>query len=192
MLRRISAAVVPAVRAASRPVSTSAFLHNSPGPTAGEHGASRPGGAGDAIIDLLQSQAQTELPFARRSAESRQQRYHLHVFSSPNNTRLTLTNRVHEPVLVVTAGMLGYTNVRRSTYEAAHNTMLNMMDRMRARKIVPSDLEIVYKGFGQGRDAVTKCLLGLEGQWLRPKVSIVRDKTPLKYGGTRGRKQRRL
>ena len=48
------------------------------------------------------------------------------------------------------------------------------------------------RGFGQGREAVTKALLGVEGQGIRGKIVKVSDATRLKFGGTRSRKIRRL
>lgn len=53
-------------------------------------------------------------------------------------------------------------------------------------------LEVVLRGFGVGREAVTKALLGTEGRTLRKKISQVSDATRLKFGGTRSRKPRRL
>lgn len=53
-------------------------------------------------------------------------------------------------------------------------------------------LEVVLRGFGAGREAVTKALLGTEGRLLRNKVSKVTDATRLKFGGTRSKKPRRL
>lgn len=53
-------------------------------------------------------------------------------------------------------------------------------------------LEIVLRGFGVGREAVSKALLGAEGRRLRPMIASVTDTTRLKFGGTRSRKPRRL
>jgi small subunit ribosomal protein S11 len=53
-------------------------------------------------------------------------------------------------------------------------------------------LEVVLRGFGAGREAVTKALLGSEGKLLRGKVVKVSDSTRLKFGGTRSKKPRRL
>jgi small subunit ribosomal protein S11 len=53
-------------------------------------------------------------------------------------------------------------------------------------------LEVVCRGFGAGREAVTKALLGSEGRLLRGKVIRVTDATRLKFGGTRSPKPRRL
>lgn len=53
-------------------------------------------------------------------------------------------------------------------------------------------LDVVFRDFGPGREALTKVLLGSEGRVLREKVRSVADATRIKFGGTRGRKPRRL
>lgn len=53
-------------------------------------------------------------------------------------------------------------------------------------------MEVSLRGFGQGREAVTKALLGVEGRHIRGKIVKVSDATRLKFGGTRSPKPRRL
>jgi small subunit ribosomal protein S11 len=53
-------------------------------------------------------------------------------------------------------------------------------------------IAVVMRGFGAGREAVTKALLGSEGRYLRGKIVSVADSTRLKFGGTRSKKARRL
>jgi len=52
--------------------------------------------------------------------------------------------------------------------------------------------EVLFKGFGRGREAVYKALMTSEGDDVRPFVSRVTDNTPIKIGGTRAKKMRRL
>jgi len=52
--------------------------------------------------------------------------------------------------------------------------------------------EVLFKGFGQGREAVFKALMTSEGDDVRPFVARVTDNTPIKIGGTRAKKTRRL
>jgi len=52
--------------------------------------------------------------------------------------------------------------------------------------------EFMFRGFGQGRDAVFKALMTSEGDDVRPFVNRVTDNTPIKIGGTRAKKTRRL
>jgi small subunit ribosomal protein S11 len=56
----------------------------------------------------------------------------------------------------------------------------------------PLALEVFFKGFGQGRDALQKALATSEGDAVRPLVITVTDRTPIKIGGTRAKKMRRL
>jgi small subunit ribosomal protein S11 len=51
---------------------------------------------------------------------------------------------------------------------------------------------VVYRGFGQGREAVTKAILGSEGRNIRNKIVRLTDATRLKFGGTRSPAPRRL
>jgi len=51
---------------------------------------------------------------------------------------------------------------------------------------------VLFSGFGQGRDAVFKALMTSEGDDVRPYVLRVTDNTPIKIGGTRAKKTRRL
>ena len=53
-------------------------------------------------------------------------------------------------------------------------------------------LEVIMRDFGPGREALTKILLGTEGKYLRGRIVRVMDATRLKFGGTRGKKPRRL
>ena len=53
-------------------------------------------------------------------------------------------------------------------------------------------LEVVLRGFGAGREAVTKALLGSEGTLSQREGCEDRDATRLKFGGTRSKKPRRL
>jgi len=56
----------------------------------------------------------------------------------------------------------------------------------------PLELELFFKGFGQGREAMHKALLTSEGDTVRQLVTRITDRTPIKIGGTRAKKTRRL
>ncbi|EGD99408.1 Mitochondrial ribosomal protein subunit S18 [Trichophyton tonsurans CBS 112818] len=51
---------------------------------------------------------------------------------------------------------------------------------------------LILRGFGPGREAFTKVLLGKEGKVLRERIVRVSDSTRLKFGGTRSPAVRRL
>lgn len=53
-------------------------------------------------------------------------------------------------------------------------------------------LEVLWNGFGQGREAVFRALLAGEGQPTKGLISKMTDKTPVKIGGVRPKKRRML
>ncbi|KAH9820523.1 hypothetical protein DFH28DRAFT_628240 [Melampsora americana] len=57
---------------------------------------------------------------------------------------------------------------------------------------LPRELEIVFDGFGNGRDAFMSSLMGAQGIGIRELIRSVRDKTILKIGGPRPKKRRRV
>ncbi len=77
-----------------------------------------------------------------------------------------------------------------SAFQLASYVMGVLKSRGHIRDI--QQLEVYLRGFGAGREAVTKALLGLEGAALRGKIVKVSDATRLKFGGTRSKKPRRL
>ncbi|GAA5866047.1 hypothetical protein JCM8547_002927 [Rhodosporidiobolus lusitaniae] len=144
------------------------------------------------------------------------QPYKLHVYATRNNTILTLSTspsgghdpapgEPHHPIAWVSAGAAGYKGAARGTYDAAVEVSLKMFtkiknlveppvlsggQRMKAAGPPPTELEVVFKGFGKGRDAVFRTLMTAEGDAVRALVRRLTDATPLKIGGTRPKKRR--
>ena len=53
-------------------------------------------------------------------------------------------------------------------------------------------IEVVLRGFGPGREAFQKAILGSEGNQIKPLIVKVTDATRLKFGGCRSPAVRRL
>lgn len=147
-----------------------------------------------------------------------QKAHRLHVLATKHNTHLTLvqpprpasqtassgissTNasaadqkKMVDVLLSLSSGNIGFRKAGRGSYDAAYQltafTLKTMKERGMLRDI--KKLEIVMRGFGAGREAVTKAILGAEGRNIRDKISAVLDATRLKIGGTRSPKPRRL
>lgn len=96
--------------------------------------------------------------------------------------------------LSLAAGNLGFRKSGRKHYDSAFQLASYVMGRMQESGMNAwiGTLEVYLRGFGAGREAVTKALLGTEGRFLRGKVIKVSDATRLKFGGTRSKKPRRL
>lgn len=120
--------------------------------------------------------------------------HHLHVYATKHNTHLTLTRPDRNPIISVSTGNLGFRKAGRGTYDAAYQLGAYVMGRIQEQGLMTkiNRLELVLRGFGPGREAVTKVLLGSEGMGLRPRIVKVTDSTRLKFGGTRSPKPRRL
>jgi small subunit ribosomal protein S11 len=120
--------------------------------------------------------------------------HHLHIYATKHNTHITLTKPNRDPLISVSAGNIGFRKSARKHYDTAFQLAGYVMGRMQEQGINAQikKLEVVLRGFGAGREAVTKALLGNEGRLLRGKVVKVSDSTRLKFGGTRSPKPRRL
>ncbi|KAH8808172.1 hypothetical protein F5884DRAFT_857715 [Xylogone sp. PMI_703] len=120
--------------------------------------------------------------------------HHFHIYATRHNTHITLTKPNREPIMSMSCGNIGFRKSGRKHYDSAYQLAAYVMGRMQEQGINAQirRLEVCLRGFGAGREAVTKALLGTEGRFLRGKVIRVTDATRLKFGGTRSKKPRRL
>ncbi|PGH27386.1 hypothetical protein AJ80_00864 [Polytolypa hystricis UAMH7299] len=120
--------------------------------------------------------------------------YHLNVFSHKHNTHITLTRPNRDPMFSISCGNMGFRKAQRGNYDAAHQLSSYMMAKIQEKGYLMEikRMEVILRGFGPGREAFTKVLLGQEGKNIRPLVVRVTDATRLKFGGTRSRNVRRL
>ncbi|EXJ85899.1 hypothetical protein A1O1_06268 [Capronia coronata CBS 617.96] len=153
-------------------------------------------------------------PSARVSAD---EPYHITVYAHKHNTHITFTEPSRNPIISLSTGNLGLRKAQRSSYDASfqlaaytfrkmaekqwrvggkkttHNQMMTLADiRKPGAMGGGAGIEIIMRGYGPGREAFQKALLGTEGRMIKPLVSKVTDATRLKFGGTRSRKVRRL
>lgn len=120
--------------------------------------------------------------------------HHLHVYCHKHNTILTLTRPNGNPLLSLGCGHIGFRKANRSGFDPAYQLTAHVLAKIQEKGLIVDieRLEIVYRGFGKGRDAFTKVLLGNEGRHIRGLITRVTDSTRLKFGGTRSRHERRL
>ncbi|TPX16579.1 uncharacterized protein E0L32_003873 [Thyridium curvatum] len=120
--------------------------------------------------------------------------YHFNIFSHRHNTHITVSKPDRNVIISMSCGNLGFRKSGRKHYDSAYQLGAYVMDRLHQqgwhKKI--EKMEVTLRGFGPGREAVTKVLLGNEGRMLRSKIIRVADGTKLKFGGTRSPKPRRL
>lgn len=120
--------------------------------------------------------------------------HRLHIKSSRNNTIVTFTMPTGEPLVGESGGTVGFKKAQRSGYEAGYRAAVRVFQHIvthRAQWGV-KNIEVLWNGFGQGREAVFRALQASEGENVRNMVLAMTDKTPLKIGGVRPKKRRML
>lgn len=123
----------------------------------------------------------------------KREKYSLYCQSTRNNTITTLVDDKSHPVAFHSGGTCGFKHVQRSSYEAGYQCAVRMFETiLKLRNEKRFDIALYFKGFGQGRDAMHKALLTSEGDRIRELVVSITDRTPIKIGGTRSKKARRL
>lgn len=134
--------------------------------------------------------------------------YTLHVHASRNNTLLTLADPSGNVPKKgwVSGGLCKFKKANRSSYEACYQCAITMFRRIEEEQLmllkrkdeagqdISSMIALIIKfdGFGPGREAVYRALLTQEGHNTAKLVQLLVDSTPLKIGGTRAKKMRRL
>lgn len=139
----------------------------------------------------------------KKDIEEPQKPYHLHVYTSPNNCRVVFTYPSGKLIKNGwwTSGSCGFKGSNKSSYEAGYQCAVRAFKRIeeeinrpniRDGGTSPVTLALKFKGFGWGREAVQKAFMTSEGDKIRSSVVSVEDRTPIKIGGTRAKKARRL
>ncbi|RKF56422.1 37S ribosomal protein S18, mitochondrial [Erysiphe neolycopersici] len=137
--------------------------------------------------------------------------WQMHIYAHRHNVHITIarppawrhpvTGKVYgdnppsrSVALSLCAGRLGFKHSGRKHYDSAFQLGTYVMARMQESGMNSyiEKLEVYLRGFGAGREAVTRVLLGVEGKHLRGKIIKVADSTRLKIGGTRSPNPRRL
>ena len=145
------------------------------------------------------------------SQQTAVQNYTIHVSCTPNNTHIVMSDSEGHPIKsgCWSGGSCGFKGVNRSGYEAGYQCAVRAFARVKeiARESSAemggvgvgmgmgagtARFEVLFKGFGRGREAVYKAFMTSEGDDVRPFVTRVTDNTPIKIGGTRAKKARRL
>ena len=109
----------------------------------------------------------------------------VYIFSSYNNTIVTLTDTVGNVLASKSAGKLGFKGSKKSTPFAASKvaeTLGAVAEKMGIKKF-----QIVVKGIGSGRESALRSIAnqGFE-------ISSIKDVTPVPHNGCRPKKPRRL
>ncbi len=108
-----------------------------------------------------------------------------HIFSTFNNTSVTITDLTGNVIGWSSAGKVGFKGSRKSTAYAAQMAAQDACRQAMGHGL--KEVEVRVKGPGAGRESAVRALqaIGLE-------VTVIRDVTPVPHNGCRPPKQRRV
>jgi len=109
----------------------------------------------------------------------------VHVRATFNNTLVTFTDTNGNVLCTASAGHVGFKGSRKSTPFAAQRAAEEASSR--ARKMGVSEVEVLVKGPGSGRESA---VTALQGAGMR--ITSIQDVTPIPHNGCRPRKKRRV
>ncbi|KAH7931292.1 hypothetical protein BV22DRAFT_1027523, partial [Leucogyrophana mollusca] len=126
---------------------------------------------GPEISSLNPFRGMREIRKRKEDLPQRPPTYGLHIHSSRNNTKVFLTEPTGSTMAWWTGGSCGFRKGNRSGYEAGYQCAVRSFARIEEEaKLKPLTLALKFRGFGQGRDAMTKAFMTSEGEKIREWV----------------------
>ena len=122
------------------------------------------------------------------------QMYGIYCKAQRYNTIISATRPTGHIIKTVSAGALGFKGVNRRSFEAGYQCATSAFKILEEALAGDKDArwQLYLNGFGPGREAIQKAITAAEGHVLRRRLARVVDKTPIKIGGTRSKKMKRL
>lgn len=109
----------------------------------------------------------------------------IYIQSTYNNTIVTVTDTAGQVLGWGSAGLAGFKGSKKSTPYAAQRTMEDTMARL--KNLGLQEVDLFIKGVGSGRDSAIRALQSTE-----INVLSIKDITPIRHGGVRPKKVRRV
>jgi len=108
-----------------------------------------------------------------------------HIYVTYNNTLISMSDLKGNVIAWSSSGSLGFKGTKKSTPYAANLVAKDCAEK--SRKYNLTNIKIVVKGIGPGRESAMR---GLAGQGLN--VTSIMDVTPVAHNGVRRKKPRRV
>lgn len=137
------------------------------------------------VKTLAGEEIKTPVPPGPKAKSRKVGKGRISIFSSYNNTIITIADSAGAVLSWASAGMIGFKGSKKSTPYAAQRTMEEVIRRMKDMGM--EEVEILIKGVGTGRESAIRALTGSG-----IAVKTIRDRTPTPHGGVRPKKPRRV
>lgn len=121
----------------------------------------------------------------KKKAKAKVTKGKIYVNSTYNNTIVCATDLAGNVLLWGSAGKIGFKGSKKSTPYAGQRTMEDVLSRIRERGL--TEVDVLIKGIGSGRESAVRAL---QGSGLN--VLTIKDETPIPHGGVRPKKPRRV
>lgn len=109
----------------------------------------------------------------------------IYIQSTYNNTIITVTDEKGQVLGWGTSGLTGFKGSKKSTPYAAQRTMEETIEKLKNFGL--TEVDVLVRGIGSGREAAVRAL-----QSTNIAVLSIRDMTPIRHGGVRPKKVRRV
>lgn len=110
----------------------------------------------------------------------------LHIKTSNNNTIVALTDADGNLVIGAGAGRVGFKGTKKSSAYAAEQAAKFILNEAKTNCGL-KEVGVICKGVGLGRDGVFKAINELGGI----DIKYIEEATPLRFGGTKGKRPKR-
>ncbi|ODV89156.1 hypothetical protein CANCADRAFT_20001, partial [Tortispora caseinolytica NRRL Y-17796] len=113
------------------------------------------------------------------------------------NAMLDIVRPKQEVVISVTCGTFGFRKAARGEFDAAYETTIGLLKKMEEKNMLndehsPIPYTVTMRGFSKGRMGFISALQAPDSAKLVARIDRFIEDTPIKFGGTRSRKVRRL
>ena len=109
----------------------------------------------------------------------------VYIKSSYNNTVVSVTDMQGNILTWASAGSLGFSGPKKATPFASSKVVAAISERLKASG--PTDIEIIARGVGSGRDSAIRSFIN-QGF----NILSIKDVTPIPHNGPRPKKVRRV
>jgi small subunit ribosomal protein S11 len=122
---------------------------------------------------------------SKKSGSKKIENGRVYVSATYNNTLLSVTDDKGNLIAWSSAGSLGFSGPKKATPFAASKVVAAVAEKL--KKVGLSNISVIVKGVGGGRDSTIRSLAG-QGF----NIISIKDVTPIPHNGPRPKKARRI